>query len=328
MILGGTYRTPVVSGLLNEDFVDQLRLQGTFNDESFGRQYESIWTGDVDSAFFSSEKFDKYRILQQPQYEYSNRSSKSAYYIFGVDVGRVKCTTEVCIFKVTPQIQGPAYKSLVNIYSYDAEHFEEQSINIKRLYYKYRPRRIAIDGNGIGTGLLDFMVKSQDTQDGESFPPFGVYNTDEYPEYKQFKASADAEVREIIYVIKANAPINTTAYSYAQTQMYSGKIRFLIDEGAAKTKLMSTKQGQNMTVDERNEYLRPFILTTILKQQMLNLVEENKGTNIILKPSNRGIKWDKFSAFIYGLYYIRHEEELNKKKKSKNIKDFLFFTPS
>jgi len=68
-----------------------------------------------------------------------------------------------------------------------------------------------------------------------------------------------------LYIIKANAPINTTAYSYAQTQMSSGKIRFLIDESLAKTKLMSTKQGQNMNIDERNQYLRPFILTSILK---------------------------------------------------------------
>ena len=35
MVLGGTYETPVAEGLLNEDFVDQLKLQGTFNDSSF-----------------------------------------------------------------------------------------------------------------------------------------------------------------------------------------------------------------------------------------------------------------------------------------------------
>ena len=110
--------------------------------------------------------------------------------------------------------------------------------------------------------------------------------------------------------------------------MYSGKIRFLIDESAAKTKLMSTKLGQAMNIDERNEYLKPFILTSILKQQIMNLVEENEGINIILKQSNRSIKKDKFSAFVYGLYYIRYEEELNKKRKRRSIKDFLFFTPS
>ena len=324
MIMGGTYETPVVSGLLDEDFVEQLRLQGTFNDQSFNREYRSIWSGDVENAFFSSEKFDKYRVLLQPQYEYSGRSSKTAYYVFGVDVGRIGCTTEICVFKVTPQIQGAAHKTLVNIYTYDAQHFETQCIHIKHLYYKYKPKRIAIDGNGLGVGLIDYLIKAQETVDGQYLPPFGVFNTDEYPEYKKFVTPETQ--RDILYIIKANAPINTEAYSYAQTQMFSGKIRFLIDESLAKTKLMSTKQGQNMNMDERNEYLRPFILTSILKQQMLNLVEENQGVNIILKQSNRGIKKDKFSAFIYGLYYIRYEEELNKRRRKRNISDFLFFT--
>ena len=325
MIMGGTYQTPVISGLLDEDFVEQLRLQGTFNDESFNRQYRSIWSGDVENAFFSSEKFDKHRVLLQPQYEYSGRSSKNSFYVFGIDVGRVDCTTEICVFKVTPQAQGAATKSLVNIYTYDAEHFEEQAITIKQLYYKYHPRRIAVDANGLGIGLIDYLVKAQESAEGDYLAPFGVYNTDEYPQYKKYVTNETQ--KDVLFLIKANAPINTEAYSYAQTQMYSGKIRFLIDEGLAKTKLMSTKVGQNMNVDERNNYLRPFVLTSILKEQMLNLVEENEGVNIILKQSNRGIKKDKFSAFIYGLYYIKLDEE-SKKKKKRNVQDFLFFTPS
>lgn len=328
MIMGGTYETPVVCGLLDENFVEQLRLQGTFNDESFNRQYMSIWSGDVENAFFSSEKFDKYRVLLQPQYEHSGRSSKNAYYVFGVDVGRIGCTTEVCVFKVTPQTQGTAHKTLVNIYTYDAEHFEIQCIRIKHLYYKYKPKRIAIDANGLGVGLIDYLITAQETEDGEFLPPFGVYNTEDFPDSNYKKFVTPQTQKDILYLIKANAPINTEAYSYAQTQMFSGKIRFLIDEGLAKTKLMATKQGQNMNIDERNEYLRPFILTSILKEQMLNLVEENEGINIILKQSNRSIKKDKFSAFIYGLYYIRYEEELSKRKKKRNISDFLFFTPS
>ena len=31
----------------------------------------------------------------------------------------------------------------------------------------------------------------------------------------------------------------------------------------------------------------------------------NEGINIILKQANRGIRKDKFSAFEYGLYYIK-----------------------
>ena len=81
-----------------------------------------------------------------------------------------------------------------------------------------------------------------------------------------------------------------------------------------------------MTVEQRNEYLMPFLNTTILREQILNLVQENEGVNIILKQSNRGIKKDKFSAFIYGLYYVKQEEDRKKKRKSRDMSEFLLFS--
>lgn len=326
MIMGGTYETPVTEGLLDEDFVDQLKLQGTFKEESFDREYRSLWSGDAENAFYSSEKFDKHRVLLQPEYEYSGRSSKNAYYVLGVDVGRIGCTTEVCVFKVTPQPQGTSLKSLVHIYTYEAEHFEDQAIHIKKLYYKYKARVISIDANGLGIGLVDFMVKSQvDPESGDSLPPFGVEGGTSEDAVEPYKKIKGADVEEnALYLIKANAPINTEAYSYAQTQLSSGKIKFLIDESMAKTKLMSTKVGQNMDSDKRNEFLKPFTLTSILREQMLNLVEKNSGVNIILEQSSKSIKKDKFSAFIYGLYYIKQEEDNKRKRGKRHISDFMF----
>ena len=81
-----------------------------------------------------------------------------------------------------------------------------------------------------------------------------------------------------------------------------------------------------MKPEERAEYLKPFTLTSILKEEMLNLREENEGVNIILKQANRGIKKDKFSAFEYGLYYIKQYEDSKKKKKKFNVKDFMFIS--
>lgn len=40
MIMGGTYETPIIEGLLDEDFVQQLQLSGTFNEDSFEREYK------------------------------------------------------------------------------------------------------------------------------------------------------------------------------------------------------------------------------------------------------------------------------------------------
>ena len=324
IVLGGTWRIPVMEELLAKNFVEDLKLSGTYNDSSFAREYESEWSGDAENAYFSSEKFDKHRVLLQPEYEYSGRSSKSAYYVLGVDVGRKGCTTEVMVFKVTPQAQGASLKTLVNLFTWDEEHFEAQAINIKRLYYKFKARTVAIDANGLGIGLVDFMVKDQiDPETGELLPNFGVENDDDNT-YKKFKTT-ETEV-DAMYLIKANAPINTEAHTYVQTQLSSGKIKFLIDENQAKVKLMSTKMGQNMDNDKRADYLKPFTATTILREQMLNLVEENEGVNIILKQSSKSIKKDKFSAFEYGLYYIKQDEDKKKKRKKRNIADMMFFS--
>ena len=248
--------------------------------------------------------------------------------MLGVDVGRLKCTTEVMVIKVTPQVQGSALKSIVNIYSFEAEDFEVQAINIKRLFYKYKARQAVIDANGLGVGLVDFMTKAQlDPETGDALPPFGVSGgtaEDIVEPYKKIKGAGVEN--DAMYLIKANAPINTEAHTYVQTQMYNGRVKFLIDENQAKTKLLSTKVGQNMTPDKRAEELMPYTQTTILKDQMLNLTEENEGTNIILKQSNRGIKKDKFSAFEYGMYYIKQEEDRRRKRKKKNIANMVFYS--
>ena len=320
--MGGTYRIPVLVKLLDKNFVKDLKMDGTFNETAFEREYESKWSGTVEDAFFNVETFEKNRILKQPEYEASGRASKSSYYVLSCDVGRKGCDTVVCVFKVTPQPQGVSLKQLVNIYTMSDEHFEDQAIKLKKLFYKYKARRLVIDGNGLGIGLMDYMVKQQiDTETNEIFPDFGVYNDDE-AYYKKYQ-TANCE-QNAVYIIKANAPINTEAHANAQTQLSSGKVKFLQDERVAKVKLMGTKLGQNMKPEERAEYLKPFTLTSILKEEMMNLRENNEGVNIILDRANKGIKKDKFSAFEYGLYYIKHEEDSKKKKKKFNAKDWCF----
>lgn len=328
MIMGGTYRIPILMKLLDKNFIKDLKMDGTFNESSFDREYESKWSGTVEDAFFSSEVFDRNRILNQPEYEVSGRSSKAAYYILAADVGRKGCDTVVCVFKVTPQPQGSAIKSLVNIYTLTDEHFEDQAIKLKSLYYKYNARRIVIDANGLGVGLVDFMVKPQVNPDTlEVMPDFGVFGgtqEDAAQEYKKYRTNSTEQ--DALYLIKASAPINTEAHTIARSNLSSGKVKFLIDERVAKQKLLNTKVGQNMKPEERANYLKPFTLTSILKEEMMNLREENEGVNIILKQANRGIRKDKFSAFEYGLYYIKQEEESKKKRKKFNASEWCFIT--
>ena len=321
-IIGGTYKILVLLGHYDKTFVQDQKKDETFNEAAFGREYESRWSGTVEDAFFNGEAFDRSRQLEIAELEYSGRSSIQSYYVVSVDVGRRGCDSVATVIKVVPQAMGESYKSLVNIQTFSDEHFEDQAIKIKKLYYKYKARRLVIDGNGLGIGLIDYMIKQQiDAATGETYPPFGIYN-DEDGYYKKYRTPNTEQ--EAIYIIKANAPINTEAHSNVQAQLNSGKLKFLIEERIAKAKLLDTKLGQNMSPEQRNERLMPFKLTDILRDEMLNLREENEGINIILKQANKRVKKDKFSAFEYGLYYIKQEDAKKRKKKRFDAKEWVF----
>ena len=321
-VLGGTYKIPVLVGQYEKTFVQDQKRDETFNEAAFGREYESRWSGTVEDAFFNMEAFEKNRILQRPEFEASGRSSASSYYIIAVDVGRKGCESAICVLKITPQPSGRTVKSLVNMYTLSDTHFGIQALKLKKLFYKYKARRLVIDANGVGLGLVDYMVMpSEDTDTNETLPDFGVYN-DEENYYKQYITNHTE--RGAMYLIKANAPINTEAHSNIQSQLSSGSLKLLIDERTAKNKLLGTAVGAKMTPEQRAEYLKPFTLTSILGEEISNLREENEGINISLKRANKSIGKDKFSALEYGLYYVKQEEERKKKKKKFSAKDWTF----
>lgn len=323
IVLGGSWRVPVIFGLLDKNFVRDLKMDGTFNEDSFEREYESKWTGDIESAFFNSDRFDKQRKINMPEWKYSNKTSKDGYYIMGVDVGRFGCTTEVVIIKVTPGAGDIPRKRIVNIYSFDEEHFGLQALKLKRLFQQYKCRVAVIDGNGLGAGLVDMLTMDTiDPDTGETLYNWGVMN-DEDNKYRNMKT--DDTITDAMYIMKANQVLNSEMYAYCQSEINSGRVNFLVDESIAKNKLLSQAQGKKMSQSQRADYLMPFVQTSILKDQMLNLVYENDGAHIILKQASKKIKKDKFSALIYGLYYCKLQEDSRSKKRKRDISKFMFF---
>lgn len=323
IVLGGSWRVPVIFGLLDKNFVRDLKMDGTFNEDSFEREYESKWTGDIESAFFSSERFDRNRRINLPEWKYSNKTSKDGYYVMGVDVGRFGCSTEVVIIKVTPGANEMPRKRIVNIYSFEEEHFGMQALKLKRLFQQYKCRIAVIDGNGLGAGLVDMLTMDTiDPDTGETLYNWGVINDDDN-KYKNMKT--DDTIVDAMYIMKANQVLNSEMYAYCQSEINAGRVIFLVDESVAKNKLLSQAQGKKMSAGQRADYLRPFVQTSVLKDQMLNLVYENDGAHIILKQASKKIKKDKFSALIYGLYYCKLQEDSRTKKKKRDISKFMFF---
>ena len=199
-------------------------------------------------------------------------------------------------------------------------HFSLQSIEIKKLYQKYKPKEICIDGTGLGIGLMDFIVIDQLGEDGVLYPSLGCINDDEFKKYIGPK---------VVYLLKANSTENSLIHSNCYTQIANGNCRFLISEQEAKVKLLGTKIGQKMKPAERLVRLNPHIEVTKLFEEICNLKVKNTQGNTVVEQISSKIHKDRFSAFEYGLWRIKsYEDEYYRKRKfkAKSLNKFLFFT--
>ena len=326
-VFGCDYRVPVLHGLLDKTFINKLKMSPSYNEESFAREYMSIWSGSSNESWFNYDKLSKYRKIKNPETHFLNRPNSTQFYILSVAVGRLNDQTVVCVFRVNV-VQGKYLATLVNLYvlgrTAETKPFSVQAADLKEIIQRFNPREVVIDTNGLGVGLGDEMVRQQVGKNGELLPAYGFINDENY------KKTQPRDAICILYGIKANGPLNSQIHGNAYSRLTGGKVRFLIKEQEAKSALLSTKAGQKMSVEQRVQRLMPHEMTTKLFEEMANLRLKRAGASldIVLEQINSRYPKDKYSAFAYGLWRIKEleEEEYKKSRRRGGNRQLIFFT--
>ena len=319
-VFGCDYRVPVLHGLLDRTYINKLKTSPSFSEESFAREYASLWSGSSEDAWFNFDKLQKYRKIKNPETRAKGRGTQNQFYLLSVDVGRLNDQTVCCVFRVNINGEGQYFATLVNLYvlgrQAETKTFYRQAIELKRIIKRFNPREVVIDTNGLGIGFGDEMIREQVDEFGEVYPPLGFNNDEDFQKVQPKDALC------ILYGIKANGPLNSKIHGNAYTRLNGGMVRFLIKEQEAKNALLSTKVGQKMTTEKRIKRLIPHEMTTKLFEEMANLRLRKTGVSmdIVLEQINPRYPKDKYSAFAYGLWRIKEiEEEANKTKRRRSM---------
>lgn len=321
--MGFDYRVPMLHHLLEPDYVNELRMSPSYNEESFAAEYGSIWRGGAKGSWYSYDKLAKYRKLKNPELHKINREGSKHFYILSVDVGRLHDQTVVCVFRVNPQAE-KFYCTLVNIVvlgrTPETKPFSIQCRDLKKLIRDYDPMRVIIDGNGLGVGLTDELIKESYDEAGNYLPAYGFMDNDDY------KLVQPRDAICILSMMKANGKLKSQINSNAYSMLLGGRVRFLIKEQEAKSALLATKIGQKMSSLQRIERLMPHELTTRLFEEMANLRVRQVGSDFVLEQINTRIPDDKYYSFVYGLWCIKEiEEEYYRRRRRGNTKRKLTF---
>ena len=301
IVLGSSWRLPCYYGR-GSSKTQILKKKRNSNPIFFAQNYEQKWVGCADNALVDVNKLMATRTLEEPILEAQRETDE--YYI-GVDVARSENTNNnqsaIVVIKVirNPVNKRVAELQVVNVLGVTNKmNFKNQACMIKKLKNQYHAKMVIVDGNGLGSGLVDqLLLDSYDEITGNYIGCFDTINTDNKPE--------NPNAEKCLFDMKAQG-YQTKVVSYFINAVDSGMLKMLI-----------RKQEQDFTDKEREFYDRnvlPFVNTELLFMEIANLkLKVMSGNNLTVEKVVKKIDKDKFSALSYCIFYIM--EFCNQEKK-------------
>lgn len=292
IVLGSSWRLPCYYGR-GSSKTQILKKKRNSNPIFFAQNYEQKWVGCADNALVDVNKLMATRTLEEPILEAQRETDE--YYI-GVDVARSENTNNnqsaIVVIKVirNPVNKRVAELQVVNVLGVTNKmNFKNQACMIKKLKNQYHAKMVIVDGNGLGSGLVDqLLLDSYDEITGNYIGCFDTINTDNKPE--------NPNAEKCLFDMKAQG-YQTKVVSYFINAVDSGILKMLI-----------RKQEQDFTDKEREFYDRnvlPFVNTELLFMEIANLkLKVMSGNNLTVEKVVKKIDKDKFSALSYCIFYI------------------------
>ena len=292
IVLGSSWRLPCYYGR-GSSKTQILKKKRNSNPIFFAQNYEQKWVGCADNALVDVNKLMAARTLEEPILEAQRETDE--YYI-GVDVARSENTNNnqsaIVVIKVirNPVNKRVAELQVVNVLGVTNKmNFKNQACMIKKLKNQYHAKMVIVDGNGLGSGLVDqLLLDSYDEITGNYIGCFDTINTDNKPE--------NPNAEKCLFDMKAQG-YQTKVVSYFINAVDSGMLKMLI-----------RKQEQDFTDKEREFYDRnvlPFVNTELLFMEIANLkLKVMAGNNLTVEKVVKKIDKDKFSALSYCIFYI------------------------
>ena len=306
---GNSYELPCMFNQLDIDFVEEKRESPTYSIMDFMREYESIYTGSSSDSLITDEKLNKCRTLSIAEWEHCGDTKVE--YVLAYDVsrssGKENALCALVVIKIIPRGDGTFQKQIVNIFSMEGQHDTWQAKFLKEKVKEFKPSILVIDANGIGSGVVDQLVL--DLNDGN--PPYKVVN-DIDGQWIKYQLP---EAIPMVYALKSQRKETKNSDMINNIMKVFNKLDIeLLKSPNEGIKELEKKNKKKFKIDSEEIAIVeiPYILTNNLCDEIMNLLYKQRGNDSDVEQVSRSIPKDKFSALMYGLFWIYLEEKKNK----------------
>jgi hypothetical protein len=304
---------------------------------------EGNWLGENEKSYFKFEDLEPNRSLSMPiypkesyslfkstQFKYQPKKDRELRILssdISVMAGKNNDASVYTVMRLIPmhsEKTGDYYsREIVYMESMTGGHSTVQAMRLRQLFDDFDCDYIILDCAGVGMGVYDNLV--QDLYDKErhcKYDAFTAMNDDEMAKRCQVQ---DAPKK--IYAMKAYAQINSDCAISFRDDLRKGKIKLLINENEGRDVLMSFKGYESLPMESQAKLLVPYLQTTALITEMINLEAEiNTQTSQVKLKEQSGQRKDRWSSASYGNYLANIlEKELRKKDDEDDDRSYVWW---
>ena len=299
------------------DLEDILDKRAKLTVGGFQREYESVWTGTSQDALVSSEDIFACRKLLDFEDSYTEeKKGVDFFYTIAYDVarseGKETADSAMAVIKAIDRGDGTYKRKVVKLIGMDGSmHFKLQARELKMYVEMYKASALVVDANGLGAGIIDYLLDEID-----EYPSYSVMNNSDYDKYRK------ADSAEILYVLKSTTKDNKASdiHNHFMISVKNRDVEFLIGEQDKKMTLLQSKKEKAV----ENYNFTSHIATDLFVDEVMNLKYHYTGSmNMTVKQISNRINKDKYSAVSYGMWYIKQKESdnlVNKGRSNANAK--------
>jgi hypothetical protein len=322
------YQIAIKENLLSKEQIEDEMSEADFDALKFSMEMESLFYGDTDGAFFTFDDVVSRRKLKTAIYPtYLSGNSRNLKIpdlvvnerrILSVDIALMASKKQnndasaIIINSAIPTNNNNYTSNIIYMENQEGLNTDELALIVRRLFEEYKCTDLVIDCAGVGLGVFDMLIQDMvDPSTGELYHALSCCNDKVMAE----RCKVD-NAPKVIWAIKANASFNNEICILLRSGFQNNKINLLISEFEAEEILTDKIKGfSKMPIYEQMQYKLPYIQTTLLVYELINLEYEIKGTNVKITEKS-GMRKDRYSSLAYN-YWVQCQLEREMLRKQK-----------
>lgn len=319
------YQIAILEGLLSRAQVEDEMSENDFNALTWSMEMECLFYGDSKESFYKFDNINARRVLKEPYPKLEDviignakvpKLQRGERRILSVDVALMASTkhdNDASSIMINSAIRGSGtignYISNYRLIdSREGLTTNDLGMLIMRYFYLYDCTDIALDTNGVGLGVFDYLIMPHyDPITQIEYSPLTTVDSKDVMAQRCKYPNA----KRVIWSIKATENFNSQIAQSLRSAINIGKINLLIDEHDAERKFMESKKYRESSAEERVNAKMPFYQTTMLVNELINLrvyIKDNK----VKQVEKRGQRKDRVSSMQYNNYVV---DQISLKRK-------------